>query len=75
MLQIADKKFNSRLFTGTGKFSSAQLMEEALVASGSELVTIALKRVDAQNSDDDILSHLNHEQINLLPNTSGARTA
>jgi len=75
MLQIADKKFNSRLFTGTGKFSSVNLMEEALVASASELVTVALKRVDTHNSDDDILSHLNHDHINLLPNTSGVRTA
>jgi thiazole synthase len=46
MLTIANKTFNSRLFTGTGKFSSAELMEDALLASGSELVTVALKRVD-----------------------------
>jgi len=74
-LKIADKTFNSRLFTGTGKFSSVELMEEALVASASELVTVALKRVDAHDINDDILSHLNHEHINLLPNTSGVRTA
>jgi thiazole synthase len=43
-LQIADKTFQSRLFTGTGKFSSASLMEESILASGSELVTVALKR-------------------------------
>jgi len=74
-LIIADKTFNSRLFTGTGKFSSAQLMEDALVASGSELVTVALKRVDMQDQSDDILTHLKHPQINLLPNTSGVRNA
>ncbi|MGK0390949.1 MAG: thiazole synthase [Maribacter sp.] len=74
-LIIAGKEFNSRLFTGTGKFSSNILMEEALLASGSELVTVALKRVDMENSDDDILKHLNHPQFNLLPNTSGVRTA
>lgn len=74
-LTIADKTFNSRLFTGTGKFSNNQLMEEALVASGSELVTVALKRVDVQNEQDDILVHLNHPQFHLLPNTSGARNA
>ena len=74
-LQIADKTFNSRLFTGTGKFSSSQLMEDSLLASGSELVTVALKRVDVQDDTDDILSHLNHDQFNLLPNTSGVRTA
>ncbi len=75
MLKIADKTFTSRLFTGTGKFSNSLLMEEALLASGSELVTVALKRVDVTNETDDILNHLNHRQINLLPNTSGVRTA
>lgn len=74
-LKIADKTFNSRLFTGTGKFSSSELMEKALLSSGSELVTVALKRVDMQNEDDDIIKHLQHEQFNLLPNTSGVRTA
>ena len=75
MLKIADKEFSSRLFTGTGKFSSSKLMEEAIVASGSELVTVALRRVDMNNQDDDILFHLRHPKINLLPNTSGVRTA
>lgn len=74
-LIIAGKIFNSRLFTGTGKFSSSILMEEALLASGSELVTVALKRVDVKNTADDILKHLQHTQFNLLPNTSGVRTA
>jgi|SRR6185437_3446383 len=74
-LVIAGKAFNSRLFTGTGKFSSSALMEEALLASGSELVTVALKRVDVKDKDDDIISHLSHPQFNLLPNTSGVRTA
>lgn len=74
-LKIADKTFNSRLFTGTGKFSSSKLMEEALLASESELVTVALKRVDVKNEQDDILTHLKHPTINLLPNTSGVRNA
>jgi len=50
-------------------------MEKALLASGSELVTMALKRVDSNNPGDSILKHLNHPQFNLLPNTSGVRTA
>jgi len=75
MLKIADKIFNSRLFTGTGKFSSALTMEQALLASASELVTVALKRVDFKNADDDILMHLKYPHINLLPNTSGVRNA
>jgi thiazole synthase len=74
-LIIADKKFSSRLFTGTGKFSSSALMEQALLASGSQLVTVALKRVNVTNREDDVLKHLEHNQFNLLPNTSGVRTA
>ncbi|TNJ47092.1 thiazole synthase [Tamlana fucoidanivorans] len=74
-LKIADKTFNSRLFTGTGKFSNSQLMREAIIASESELVTVALKRVDIENESDDILVHLKDNQIHLLPNTSGVRTA
>lgn len=74
-LEIAGKTFSSRLFTGTGKFSSGTVMEQALISSGSELVTMALKRVDANDPEDRILKFLNHSQFNLLPNTSGARTA
>ncbi|MBO9611931.1 MAG: thiazole synthase [Dyadobacter sp.] len=75
MLTIADKTFQSRLFTGTGKFSSAAVMEQALLASGSELVTVALRRVDVHDAGDNILSHLTHNHIHLLPNTSGVRNA
>ena len=74
-LRIANVEFSSRLFTGTGKFSANDVMEKALLTSGSELVTVALKRVDLQTDSDDILRHLNHAQFNLLPNTSGVRTA
>jgi len=74
-LKIADKEFKSRLFLGTGKFGSSKQMEESVLASESELVTVALKRVDLETETDDLLSHLNHPQINLLPNTSGARNA
>lgn len=74
-LKIGDKIFSSRLFTGTGKFGNHNIMEEALLASGSELVTVALKRVNMEGEDDDILQHLHHSHINLLPNTSGVRTA
>ncbi|WP_209403433.1 thiazole synthase [Pseudozobellia sp. WGM2] len=74
-LQIADKTFSSRLFTGTGKFSSSEKMREAVLASESELVTVALKRVEVENKSDDMLKSLNADHINLLPNTSGVRTA
>lgn len=75
MLKIADKLFNSRLFTGTGKFASNEQMEEALLASGTELVTVALRRVDLKNENDEMIQHVSHDQFNLLPNTSGARNA
>ena len=65
MLTIANKTFSSRLFTGTGKFSSNEIMRDALLASRSELVTVALKRIDLKNQDDDILRYLNHIQFNL----------
>lgn len=74
-LIIGDKVFSSRLFTGTGKFSSNELMKQSIEASESELVTVALKRVDIENENDDILKHLSHPRINLLPNTSGVRNA
>jgi thiazole synthase len=74
-LKIADKEFTSRLFVGTGKFSSSAQMQEAVLASESELVTMALKRIDMHNTEDDILTHLKHPRIHLLPNTSGVRTA
>lgn len=73
-LIIAGKEFNSRIFLGTGKFSSAQLMQDAVTASQTELVTVALKRIDTtQKHDDHLLKHL--QGVNLLPNTSGVRTA
>ncbi|MDW3210722.1 MAG: thiazole synthase [Reichenbachiella sp.] len=74
-LTIAGKTFKSRLFTGTGKFKSNVDMKEALEASESELVTVALKRVDVKDQNDQIIKHLSHERINLLPNTSGVRNA
>lgn len=74
-LIIAGKEFHSRLFLGTGKFGSSMQMEEAILASGSELVTVALKRVDLETDTDVLLSHLRHPHINVLPNTSGVRNA
>ena len=74
-LIIAGKEFQSRLFLGTGKFGSPKLMEDAVLASGSELVIVALKRIDMETNTDGLLAHLQHPHINLLPNTSGARNA
>lgn len=73
--KIADRTFTSRLFMGTGKFGSGKEMESAIIASESELVTVALKRIDQETNTDEILVHLRQPHIQLLPNTSGARTA
>lgn len=75
LLKIADKEFSSRLFTGTGKFSSNALMSEALKASESELITVALKRVEVDNEQDKMLQSIMRPKVNLLPNTSGVRDA
>ena len=75
MLTIAGRTFRSRLFGGTGKFSSSQVMKEALDASGCEMVTVALRRVDLANPEDDIMSVLDRKKFLFLPNTSGARDA
>ena len=74
-LKISDKEFGSRLFLGTGKFGSNLAMQEAILASESELVTVALKRIDFETETDEITSYLKFPNINLLPNTSGARNA
>ena len=75
MLKIADKTFSSRLFTGTGKFASAAIMQRAIAASGSELTTLALKRMDLSHRSDQLLAPLQQLGVQLLPNTAGARTA
>jgi len=72
-LKIADHTFTSRLFSGTGKFASLQIMEQALLAAATQLVTVALKRVDIHDTGDNMLRHL--QAFKLMPNTSGVRTA
>ncbi|MBC8430997.1 MAG: thiazole synthase [Desulfobacterales bacterium] len=74
-LIIAGRPFSSRLLMGTGKFSSNNVMQKAIEASGSEIVTVALRRVDLENPDDDLLSAIDTSRYLLLPNTSGARNA
>lgn len=74
-LIIGGKEFSSRLFLGTGKFSSNQLMEQSIKASGSEMVTVAMKRINMDNQNDDMLIHIKSDNIQLLPNTSGVRNA
>src|SRR5579871_688982 len=77
-LTIAGRTFGSRLLVGTGKFSSNQAMADCLSASGTEIVTVALRRADLSGQDDpyaDILDFVDPEKYLLLPNTSGAMNA
>src|SRR5271156_995686 len=77
-LTIAGRTFGSRLLVGTGKFSSNQAMAECLEASGTEIVTVALRRADLTGKDDpfaDILNFIDPKKYLLLPNTSGAMNA
>ena len=74
-LIIAGREFNSRLFLGTGKFYSNEQMKAAIIASGTEMVTAAMKRIDLNDKEDDLLNHILSPNIQLLPNTSGVRNA
>lgn len=78
MLTIAGRAFTSRLMMGTGKFPSLETMRDALAASGSEIVTVALRRADLSGKGDpyaNILDYIDPKKYLLLPNTSGANTA
>ena len=77
-LTIADRTFDSRLFLGTGKFSSNESMRDALSASGTQIVTVALRRADLSGNNDpyaNILEFIDPERYLILPNTSGAMNA
>ena len=75
-IKIADREFSSRLFLGTGKFNNNQQMAEAIKASETEMVTVAMKRVELSDKNDDLLTHvIQNKNIQLLPNTSGVRDA
>ncbi|HCD36132.1 thiazole synthase [Chlorobium phaeovibrioides] len=75
-LQLAAHTFSSRLILGTGKFSSAAVMLEAVKASGAQLVTVALRRFNREQLEDDLFGPLSElPGITLMPNTSGASTA
>jgi thiazole synthase len=73
-LTIAGRSFGSRLILGTGKYETFETMREAVLASGAEMVTVAVRRVDFDDPGEDITSFL-PEDVLLLPNTSGCETA
>ncbi len=72
---VASRAFSSRLLLGTGKFPSGASMAAAIAASGTDIVTVALRRVDPTATGDDILDFIPTQDVLLLPNTSGAQTA
>ena len=74
-LIIAGRAFKSRLFLGTGKFRGNAEIQAAIAASGTEMVTVAMKRIELGDSNDDMLAHVVRPEIQLLPNTSGVRDA
>lgn len=75
LLKIAGREFSSRLIMGTGKFASSEILKNALEASGCQIVTVALRRVDISNKEEPILKAIDRSKYLLLPNTSGARDA
>lgn len=76
ILKLGGREFTSRLFVGTGKFSNPDVMLEAVKASRSEMITVAMKRVNMMNeATDEMLTHINRDHVQLLPNTSGVRNA
>ncbi len=74
ILTIGGRAFSSRLFTGTGKFATRSWIPKMLAASGSEMITVALRRIDQEGAAENILDFIPKDVV-LLPNTSGARTA
>lgn len=74
IFEIGGKKLTSRLFTGTGKYSSDALIPDVLEKSGAQVITVALRRVDFAADTDNVMKHI-PKHVTLLPNTSGARTA
>jgi thiazole synthase len=75
MLTFGDYRLRSRLIVGTGKYPSNELMQQALEASGADMVTIAVRRVDLSAKGDSILEYIDRERFQLLPNTAGCYTA
>ena len=74
-LIINNEKFSSRLFLGTGKFSSHETMQRSIQSSGTELVTLSLKRIDLSRPEKDILPSILNTNVKIMINTSGAQTA
>ena len=70
-ITLGERTFRSRLFVGTGKYRDPETMVAALDASGCEVVTVAIRRVDWKSGDDPVMTHLDRERYTILPNTAG----
>ncbi len=74
-LVVGGERFGSRLILGTGGAANLDVLERAVKASGTEMVTVALRRINAQKSADGLLDVVARTGVRLLPNTAGCRTA
>jgi len=74
-LKIANREFNSRLMVGTGKYPNYEIMQEALEASGAEVVTVAIRRVNLDRSQESLLDYIDPKRYTILPNSAGCHTA
>lgn len=75
-LKLAGKEYRSRLIVGTGKYTTLEIMRDALEASGSEIVTVAVRRINLQDkSERSFLSFIDRKKYTILPNTAGCYTA
>ncbi|MCR5536605.1 MAG: thiazole synthase [Succinivibrio sp.] len=75
MLKLAGREFNSHLIVGTGKYASGEQLVQACLASGAQIATMAVKRVDTEHHTDEIVKPLLEIGVQLMPNTSGAKNA
>jgi len=74
-LTLGNKEFTSRLIVGTGKYASNEIMRQAIEESGSEMVTVAIRRVNLAGSGESLLDFIDLKRYTLLPNTAGCYTA
>jgi len=74
-LILKNHEFTSRLLTGTGKFPSKQIIADVINSTETQIITVALRRVDLKGNEENILNYIDRNKVTLLPNTSGARNA
>src|SRR3990167_8180217 len=75
-LKIGNREFTSRLLVGTGKYTTFEVMKEALDASGAEIVTVAVRRVNlSDRSKESLLDYIDRKRYTILPNTAGCYSA